>query len=132
MADRIRTIRARRVEEDGTAVEVEAHVFPPYRHHEMERKLEMSLPPEEEGATDDHDDDEPFELWACDVRLPCDTKDRAIFSGDAEHALELAVKFAKITLDLFGYIVEPSSPSAVPLDLPIFPSRWRKPSGDAR
>ena len=99
MTECLHIIRARRVEEDGTAVEVEAHVFPPYRHHEMERKLDMTLPPEEEDAADQPDDDEPFELWACDVHLPFEPGNRPIFGVDAAHAIELSVKFAKIMFD---------------------------------
>lgn len=96
---------------------VEAYVFPPYRHHEMEQSPIPQLPSEEWEDAEDLDDDAVLECWACDVRLPFDSKDRPIFGIDAANAIENSVKFAKIMFDYSGYLVEPSSPDAVPLDL---------------
>lgn len=122
MVKPVHIVRARRVEEDGAAAEVEALIFPPYRHREMEQQLELSLPPEEdEDAVEKSDNNEPFELWACDVRLPCDTKDRAIFGANAPHAVELSVRFARIMLGYSGYTIEPSSDEAFPFDHAKFP-----------
>lgn len=121
MVQALHTIRAWRIEENRTRVDVEAYVFPPYRHHEMEQRPIPPLPSPEWDNAGDLDDEAELECWACDVRLPFDSKDRPIFGTDAAHAIELSVKFAKLMFDYSGYAVEPSSPDGVPLDLANFP-----------